>query len=503
MKAQEISPNMTMKHFSQKISSLTAATAFCAALAGFSGAAAQAQTPVYPVDLTNIAAAANGGRIIESTSTFETSAEWSADNLIDGKVFNSATNAGSMGWSSNKFDPVTMDSVTIGFGDNAIKRIGKVVLNPASGVAPERWAKDVEIQVSKESPDGPYRSAGIVTLRREAKPQSFLIFPVEAKYVRLLFRSNQGSDRAVALGEVEMYEAISQNDTIGQLIASMEQAINELKQYKEMEVRNSNRSGALESPGDFRNVLQAKPGGPSEATIQLVQLLMPDEKVSYPLSKTNIAASKNGGKIVDFSSLFGNDPAYAATNLLDGLTFKQGTPAGDANSSGWASEGFKPGEQFVTVGFGDNKSHLIGKVVLNPASDQAVLRWARRVQMEVTNGDSKTGPWKIVGTLAVRSSAVNQEFLLQPTEAKYVRFVFQANGPADIKLPGMIPGVNSDRAVSLGEIEMYEATSSNDALEAVIGRFTTILDGLKRLPRQKAVVTAEAGKTPVSTPQTS
>lgn len=495
---------MTKKYFLPKISTHTAAAAFCAAAACFSSATVQAQTPVYPTDLTNIAASANGGRVIESTSTFETSPEWNATNLIDGKIFDSASNSGSMGWSSNKFDPVTMDSVTLGFAGNAVRRIGKIVLNPTAAVPPERWAKDVEIQVSTEGPEGPYRSAGIITLRREAKPQSFLIFPAEAKYVRLLFRSNQGSDRAVALGEVEIYEAIKQNDPVGQLIARMEQAVVELKQFRDLEVRRSNNNLAGgESQSDFQNVLEGKSGGPSAATIQLVQLMMPDEKATFPLSKTNIAATKNGGKIVNFSSVFGNDPAFAASNLLDGLTFKQGAPAGAGNSSGWASEGFKPGEQYVTVGFGDNKSHLVGKVVLNPASDQAVLRWARRVEMQVTNGDAKNGPWKVVGILAVRSSAVNQEFLIQPTEAKYVRFIFQANGPADVNLPGMTPGVNSDRAVSLGEIEIYEATSANDALDALIGRFSSILSDLKRLPRDKTVATGTAVQTPVSPTQTS
>ena len=492
---------MTKPYSMQKISSQISVAMFCAA-ACFSGATAQAQTPVYPTDLTNIAAAANGGRVIESTSTFEDSTDWNANNLIDGKIFDSAANSGSMGWSSNKFDPVTMDSVTIGFDGDETKRIGKIVLNPTSAVPPERWAKDIEIQVANTIA-GPFRSAGIVTLRREAKPQSFLIFPVEAKFVRLLFRSNQGSDRAVALGEVEIYESIAQNDAVGQLIARMEQAITELKQYRDLEVRKSNSNIASGEPqGDFKNVL-GQPGGPSEATIQLVQLMLPDEKATFPLSKTNIASAKNGGKIMNFSSVFGNDPAFAATNLIDGLTFKQTAPAGAGNSSGWASEGFVPGREYVTVGFGDNRSHLVGKVVLNPASDQAILRWARRVEMQVTNGDSKTGPWKIVGTLAVRSAAVNQEFLFQPTEAKYVRFVFQANGPNDVVLPGMTPGVNSDRSVSLGEIEVYEATSANDALDALIGRFNSILSDLKKLPRQKAVNAGDTLPSSVVAPQVS
>ena len=293
---------MTTKYSMPKISSQLSVAAICVA-ACFGSATSQAQTAVYPTDLTNIAAAANGGRVLSSTSTFEDNADWSANNLIDGKVFDSKANNGSVGWSSNKYDPVTMDSVTLGFGEGEIKRIGKIVLNPTSAVPPERWAKDVEIQVSKESPDGPFRSAGIVTLRREAKAQTFLIFPFEAKYVRLLFRSNQGSDRAVALGEVELYEAIALNDPIGRLIANMEQAIGELKQYQKLEVARGNGSVTADELQKAKNTS----GTVSEATIQLVQMMVADEKATYPLSKVNIAAAKNGGEIADFSSVFNSE----------------------------------------------------------------------------------------------------------------------------------------------------------------------------------------------------
>jgi hypothetical protein len=446
---------------------------------------ASAQTKVYPTDIVNIAAAENGGRIVGSTSTFENSPEWDAKNLIDGQVHSAQDNSGSFGWSSNKFDPITSDSVTIGFPDNAIKRIGKIVLNPTTPLAPERWAKDVEIQVSTDAAVGPYRTAGIVTLRREAKPQTFLILPVNAKFVRLVFRSNQGSDRATALGEVELYEAISTTNPVGQLIASMEQAVTELKQYRELEVRRRN-SGVLsqrDSGSAFSNV--ALPSDAfSAATVQLVQMAVREEQNNFPVSNVNIAAAKNGGKIMNYSSLFENNEQFSVRNLIDGKVFNQRNAADPESSPGWASEGFTPGREFVTVGFGDDRPHLIGKIVLNPSSNQAPLRWARRVDVQVTNGSAKDGPWRLATTLNLRTEPVNQEFLINPLEAKYVRFIFQANGPADINLPNMIPGVNSDRAVSLGEIELYEATAAVDALDAVIGRFESILLDLKKLNNQ-------------------
>jgi hypothetical protein len=475
-----------MKQF--KTGALTGTLLAGAVLCG----AAHAQTPVYPTDLTNIAAAANGGHIVKSTSTFENSDDWSANNLIDGQVYNAGTKSGSLGWSSNKYDPINMDAVTLAFAGDASKLIGKIVLNPDAAVPPERWAKDVEVQVSNGTADGPYRTAALLTLRREAKPQAFLILPATAKYVRFLFRSNQGSDRAVALGEIEIYEAIPQTDAIGQLIARMEQAINELKQYRELDVQRRNGSTVAAADGGVQNVFAGQ-GAPSAATLQLVQLMVRDEAPTFPISSVNIAAEKNGGKVMNYSSLFSNDAHFAAKNLIDGKVFD---PKDEKSSWGWSSEGFTPGREFVTLGFGDDRPHLIGKLVLNPSSNQALLRWARRVDVQATSGSAKDGPWRTITTLNLRPEPVNQEFLIRPVEAKYLRFVFQANGPSDINLPGLTPGVNSDRSVSLGEIEVYEASSSANVLDAVIGRFEGILTDLKNLRKEEVNNAAAKPSTP-------
>lgn len=453
---------------------------------------AHAETRVFPTDMTNIAAAANGGQIIGATSTFENNPQWNASNLIDGKIYDSQSNSGSLGWSSNKFDPIAMDAVTLAFAGSQVRRIGKIVLNPTAAVPPERWAKDVEVQVSTESAEGPYRTAALLTLRREAKPQAFLILPANAKYVRFLFRSNQGSDRAVALGEIEIYEAIPTNDAIGQLIARMEGAIAELEQYKEIEVQRRNGGTFASGESDLKSIFSGD-HVPSDATLQLIQLAVRENNTTFPVSNVNIAAAKNGGKIMNYSSLFGNDPAFAAKNLIDGQVYSQMDNKG---TSGWSSEGFVPGREFVTIGFGDDRNHLLGKIVMNPASNQAILRWARRVEVQFTTGSAKEGPWRTAATVNLRAEPVNQEFLIRPVEAKYVRFVFQANGPSDINLPGLMPGVNSDRSVSLGEIEIYEATAAASVLDAVIGRFKSILIDLKTLRHE------EVGRTDAAKPST-
>jgi hypothetical protein len=429
------------------------------------GAAAQAQsnqprTPVYPTDLTNIALASNGGRILNVTSVLDNDKTLGAENLIDGQVYDAVSQSGSGGWASNKFDPVNMDSVTIGFSDNRLRRIGKIVLNPSSAVAPERWAKDVEIQVSTDTASGPYKAVAQLTLKREATAQEFIILPAQARFVRLMFRSNWGSDRAVSLGEVEIYEAIPQDDPVGMLIARLQSAINDLNRYKQTQndLRGNASTRVASTQGDER-VAQALAGNAPAFT------------------GGNIASAKNGGKIVDVTSTFNRDEAFAAKNLIDGENYNF---EADKGSFGWASDGFTPGRQWVTVGFRDDRTHVINKAVLNPVSNQNSMRWASRVEMQVTIGSATEGPFRTVAAFNIRQEAANQDFTFRPVEAKYVRFVFTANGPGN-PLPQGDPNISSDRAVSLGEIELYEPDISTADLDAIIGRFQGVANDLKRL----------------------
>ncbi|MEO6908457.1 MAG: hypothetical protein ABI210_11260 [Abditibacteriaceae bacterium] len=433
------------------------------------GGVANAQGKVWPTELTNIAAAANGGRVIGSTSTLDNDPKFAASNLIDGKVWNPGNPDTSEGWCSNKFDPINMDSVTLGFADNSSHLIGKIIMNPGAAVVPSRWAKDVEVQVSNTAAEGPYQSVAILTLLRTATDQSFTILPVQARFVRLVMRSNWGSDRGTALGEVQIYEAIPQTDAVGQLIARFEQAVQDLKDYRNTQVQMGNGGGERVS---------AKPAALDQATVQLVQLITPGQEKYFPVSNTNIAAAKNGGKVMNYSSIYDKNLKYGPDDLIDGQIYDAEKNSG---SFGWASQGFSPGKEFVTLGFGDDRIHLIGKIVMNPASNQSPLRWARRVDVQVTSGSATDGPWHSAAVINMRTEPVNQEFILRPVEAKYVKLVFMANGPGDINLPGMIPGVNSDRSVSLGEVEIYEATASSQVLDSLIGRFEQILIDLKRV----------------------
>ena len=426
--------------------------------------AAHAQNRVISTDLTNIAAAQNGGRVLAATSTFDNDPLYAASNLIDGQVYNPKRPNSSRGWASNQYDPISMDAVTLGFAGNRIVKLGRIVINPMTDLPPERWAKDIEVQVSTDSAEGPYQPVAQLTLQQKGVPQSFDILPVDARFVRLQIRSNYGSDRAVALGEVEIYEAIGNADPMGGVINRLEKAVTQLNAYKKLQAE-----GGISNP---TATTAATAGGAAFQTV--------NADAGKAGANVNIAAAKNGGQIMASSSTYNSDPKYGPQLLIDGDNFRQLENKG---SNGWASQGFEPGKEFVTIGFADDRTHLLGRVTLNPASNQSDLRWARRVEMQVTDGSYSTGPWKTAAVFNLRDEPVNQDFSFTPVEAKYARFVFQANGPG-IVLPNADPNVNSDRAVSLGEIEIYEAQTGDDKLDAILGQFNGVLTDLKTLRRR-------------------
>jgi hypothetical protein len=74
----------------------------------------------------------------------------------------------------------------------------------------------------------------IGTLRNEKRRQEFYFLPTEARFVKLRILSNHGSDRYVALGEFEVYEATHGIAVLDQLIARLEQLLADLRRYRDM-----------------------------------------------------------------------------------------------------------------------------------------------------------------------------------------------------------------------------------------------------------------------------
>ncbi|MCS6862807.1 MAG: discoidin domain-containing protein [Abditibacteriales bacterium] len=176
----------------------------------------------------NLAAAKNGGRIVY-VSSYEDET-WRAENLIDGEIYNPKTEKGSKGWASKGpwelvepgLNPPPdrlgvgrkSEEVIIGFKDDQIKSIGRIVINPLTydPLFTNRSVRLFEVQVSTQTKDGPWRSIGRAEVPQ--KPDSvtgsynfsYNIIPaVQARYVRIIFLANWNSDQHVSCGEIEIY----------------------------------------------------------------------------------------------------------------------------------------------------------------------------------------------------------------------------------------------------------------------------------------------------------
>lgn len=184
------------------------------------------QTPISFSGVVNIAAAANGGRIVFVTSQLDDE-HWKAEHLIDGVV--NKTN----GWASSK--AVFPQDIVIAFKGDQPKLINKLVINPTTpdSPLPGRWINEFELFVSDRYPTDNWKFVMHGAVRNEPRPQAFYFTPVEAKFVLIRVLSNHGSDRYVSIGEIEIYEAIPAVGILDQLIARLEQLVRELKQYRD------------------------------------------------------------------------------------------------------------------------------------------------------------------------------------------------------------------------------------------------------------------------------
>lgn len=227
----------------------------------------------------DIAAAANGGRIVAVSSQAldrnnHVIPQWQATNLIDGKyVTGTFVPPDSYGWSSNR--PPTPDKpewFIIAFKGDQTRLINRIVIDPTTDDPPYigRWVRDVELQVSTTTKDGPYKSIGrFVVLSRPIK-QSFQFPPVEARYVRLLITGNGGSDKCVEMGEFEVFEAIISGDVLDQLIVRLQNLLTDLKRYRDGVLYQQNSKTTEEvthkaPPAGKAGAQPAKPAAPAPA----------------------------------------------------------------------------------------------------------------------------------------------------------------------------------------------------------------------------------------------
>ena len=195
--------------------------------------------------ITNLAATANGGRIVAYSSQTrdengQIMPEWQATNLIDGQyVVGNFIPADSYGWSSqtvpSEEDP---EWIVFAFEGERPRLIGRIVIDPttADPLVIGRWARNITVAVSTATADGPYQPVGRFLVVNKPIKQAFDFPATEAKYVRLLITSNHGSDKCVELGEVEIYEAIVAQSSLDQLIVRLENLLTDLKKYRDSQL---------------------------------------------------------------------------------------------------------------------------------------------------------------------------------------------------------------------------------------------------------------------------
>ncbi len=206
--------------------------------------------PAYAADAiaaggTNLAAAENGGRIVAFSSQAvdengKVMPEWQVTNLIDGKhVLGNYTPADSYGWSSQHTpSEESPEWIVFAFAQDQTRLLRRIVIDPATDdpLFIGRWVRDVELQVSTTTPEGPYKTVGRFLVVNKPIEQHFDFLPVEARYVRLVITSNHGSDKCVGMGEVEIYEAIVGDSALDDVIVRLENLLQELKHLRDFKL---------------------------------------------------------------------------------------------------------------------------------------------------------------------------------------------------------------------------------------------------------------------------
>jgi VWFA-related protein len=149
----------------------------------------------------NVLAAAQGTRILFATSQYDAST-WAAKNLIDEAI------GQNRGYASSDNKP---QEILLELPQTA--RISQIIVDPYTNESEDNWAKDIEVWVSNSDPHGEFTKAGAFTLnntRLESQDpayslteQEFPIAPSQARWVRLLLKSNHGGGY-LELGEVKV-----------------------------------------------------------------------------------------------------------------------------------------------------------------------------------------------------------------------------------------------------------------------------------------------------------
>lgn len=172
---------------------------------------------------------------------------------------------------------------------------------------------------------------------------------------------------------------------------------------------------------------------------------------------TNLIAARNGGKVLFATSQL-DDEFWKVENLIDGVVKK---------TNGWASSrAVFP--QDIVFAFKGKQPKLINRIVIDPTTPDGPLpgRWINEFELFVSD-KYPDGEWKFVMHGAVRNEPRPQTFYFTPVEGRYVLLRILSNH-------------GSDRYVSLGEVEIYEAVPAIGMLDQLIARLEQLLRDLKQ-----------------------
>ena len=302
-------------------------------------------TPVVVSTSINLAAAANGGRVVWATDEYE---EFPASNLINGRKLDFDE------WWS--LAPLQLPQVIVfSLADEGEYVIDSVVLNPFTTEWRYAWPENFEIYVSTDSTDLKDMGwVGSFTLEHLGIDQVFYFDPVRARYVALVITSQYGGTVGVTLNEFEVYAAL------------------------------------------------------------------PDTQPVEPVHLTqmgNLVAAGNGGRIVDYSSQDGTGN-YPVESLNDGV---------NDSGTGWSSDEDMGSLQYVVFSFPGDRPYLVGRVVLNPYSDEYLEDWTQ--DFEVWGSDVSPDPadmWQL-GTFWLDQTGEDQSFSFDPVLLRYIAFVPLSN----------------------------------------------------------------------------
>jgi len=142
-----------------------------------------------------------GGRVDRASSQYPKT-EWSPWTLLAGEHF------ADTGWCSadSDFPKDFPQEIVLSFFGHQPALITMVVINTATRNDPANWAKDVEIWVSKDSPDQGFTKVAQKTLSNDPGDQVISFQPTTVRYVKIRMLSNYGDKTEVQLGKVKVIE---------------------------------------------------------------------------------------------------------------------------------------------------------------------------------------------------------------------------------------------------------------------------------------------------------